>query len=143
MSEHEEWEAGIYGKHEKWDFDYWHRVCEIIATRDHYRCQSCFKRLFRKTVTVHHIIPRRECGTDDPDNLITLCRACHDIIEETDFRTKTEIVGYCHDPAATKKRVDEERAEDRRKMLARIDDERPEWHARVYGGQRSKVKWKR
>jgi 5-methylcytosine-specific restriction endonuclease McrA len=26
---------------------------------------------------VHHIVPRRQGGSNDPANLVTLCAACH------------------------------------------------------------------
>jgi hypothetical protein len=42
--------------------------------RDGYRCTSCGA---TEALNVHHIIPRREGGTDDLDNLIVLCRKCH------------------------------------------------------------------
>jgi 5-methylcytosine-specific restriction endonuclease McrA len=29
-------------------------------------------------LTVHHVLPRSEGGLDNPENLLTLCRPCHD-----------------------------------------------------------------
>jgi len=40
--------------------------------------------------SIHHIIPRPE-GSDDPDNLITLCQPCHDVIEESDLHSAWSI----------------------------------------------------
>lgn len=40
-----------------------HPVCE--------RCQRA------QSVLVHHIVRKRDGGTDDPDNLLALCRSCH------------------------------------------------------------------
>lgn len=45
-----------------------------ILERDHYRCQECG---FFKHLEVHHIIHRSQGGSNDPSNLITLCRRCH------------------------------------------------------------------
>jgi hypothetical protein len=41
-------------------------------------CYCCKTRLF---LSDHHLKPRSEGGTDDPDNLVTVCRDCHDIVE--------------------------------------------------------------
>ncbi len=47
-----------------------------VLQRDHHRCQvpGCRNCAF---VDVHHIEPRSEGGSNDPDNLITLCGAHH------------------------------------------------------------------
>lgn len=45
-----------------------------ILERDHYKCQECG---FFKYLEVHHILPRSQGGSNDPTNLITLCRRCH------------------------------------------------------------------
>jgi len=44
--------------------------------RDGFRCQAdgCHNTHF---LEVHHKIPRSRGGTNAPDNLITLCSACH------------------------------------------------------------------
>lgn len=48
-----------------------------ILLRDNFRCQEkgCS---YYKHLEVHHIIPRSKGGSDDPENLITLCQRCHD-----------------------------------------------------------------
>ena len=51
---------------------------EAIRNRDNYTCQFCGKKHTR--LEVHHIIFRSQGGTDDEDNLITLCKSCHDEI---------------------------------------------------------------
>ena len=43
--------------------------------RDKYTCQCCGKK--NKRLEVHHIIYRSNGGSDDLDNLITLCEDCH------------------------------------------------------------------
>jgi predicted nucleic acid-binding Zn ribbon protein len=70
----------------------WQTIERRIWKRDGYRCQAacgCTARL-----TVHHIIPRIEAGSDDDANLITLCSACHDEIEQTDIRSIERIRAY-------------------------------------------------
>lgn len=51
---------------------------EAVIHRDNYTCQCCGKRHVR--LEVHHIIFRSQGGTDDENNLITLCKDCHDAI---------------------------------------------------------------
>ena len=46
-----------------------------ILHRDNYTCQCCGKKNCR--LEVHHIKFRSNGGTDDEENLITLCKECH------------------------------------------------------------------
>lgn len=48
---------------------------EAILNRDSYTCQICGAKNTR--LEVHHIVYRSQGGTDDEDNLITLCEFCH------------------------------------------------------------------
>ena len=48
---------------------------EAILHRDNYTCKCCGKKNCR--LEVHHIKFRRDGGTDDEENLITLCEDCH------------------------------------------------------------------
>ena len=49
---------------------------EAILHRDNYTCQCCGKKNCR--LEVHHIRFKSDGGTDDEENLITLCKECHD-----------------------------------------------------------------
>ena len=49
---------------------------EAVLNRDNYTCQVCGKKNTR--LEVHHIVYRSQGGTDDENNLITLCEDCHD-----------------------------------------------------------------
>ena len=49
---------------------------KAVLHRDNYTCQCCGKRNCR--LEVHHIKFRHNGGTDDEENLITLCKECHD-----------------------------------------------------------------
>ncbi len=53
---------------------------EVLA-RDGHRCRTagCGSARF---LDVHHIVSRADGGANDPDNLITLCAACHRMIHE-------------------------------------------------------------
>lgn len=63
---------------------------EAILNRDSYTCQICGAKNVR--LEVHHIVYRSQGGTDDEDNLITLCESCHKKIhmEEIDVSLKTK-----------------------------------------------------
>tara|TARA_R100000501_G_C2573371_1_gene79383 strand:+ start:303 stop:572 length:270 start_codon:yes stop_codon:yes gene_type:complete len=51
---------------------------EKILKRDNYECQNCNG---STGLLVHHIIPRRNNPKRDvPDNLITLCFECHEMV---------------------------------------------------------------
>lgn len=45
-----------------------------ILERDNYKCVECGS---NKNLHVHHIVHRKNGGTNDPDNLVTLCKWCH------------------------------------------------------------------
>lgn len=74
-------EKAIYG--EGWTSD----KREAVRRRDGFECVVCgieqseYKDSTGMSLDVHHIIPARECDTDEErncmSNLITLCRACH------------------------------------------------------------------
>ena len=51
----------------------WRSLRAAVLARDGYRCREC-----GETATdVHHVIRRADGGTDDPANLVSLCRGCH------------------------------------------------------------------
>ncbi|MGD9546854.1 MAG: HNH endonuclease [Candidatus Krumholzibacteriia bacterium] len=52
-----------------------------VLARDGHRCQGpgCRNTRF---LEVHHVLPRARGGTNRPDNLITLCGACHRHVHE-------------------------------------------------------------
>ena len=53
----------------------------IVLRRDRYTCQCC--RTTRTNLRVHHVVSKKKGGTDDPDNLITLCHQCHGKVHES------------------------------------------------------------
>ncbi|MGD9545959.1 MAG: HNH endonuclease [Candidatus Krumholzibacteriia bacterium] len=57
------------------------RVRRRVLARDGHRCQGpgCTNTRF---LEVHHVQPRARGGTNRPDNLITLCSACHRHVHE-------------------------------------------------------------
>ena len=57
-------------------------VREYVLFRDHHSCQWCQGTSKEKVLNVHHI-ESRQTGGDRPDNLITLCETCHDLIHRS------------------------------------------------------------
>lgn len=61
----------------------WPAVRKDILQRDDYTCQDCGEPVGErsnphlKDAEVHHKTPRAGGGSDDPENLITLCVECH------------------------------------------------------------------
>jgi 5-methylcytosine-specific restriction endonuclease McrA len=54
----------------------------FVLDRDSYKCQHCKGKSKDKKLEVHHIIFRSNNGSDEPDNLITLCKTCHDAVHD-------------------------------------------------------------
>jgi hypothetical protein len=48
-----------------------------VLDRDNYVCQHCHGKSKDIRLQVHHIIFRRDGGSDETGNLITLCETCH------------------------------------------------------------------
>jgi N6-L-threonylcarbamoyladenine synthase len=57
-------------------------VREYVLFRDDHCCQWCRGKSKDPILNVHHI-ESRKTGGDSPDNLITLCETCHDLIHRT------------------------------------------------------------
>ncbi len=63
----------------------WDRIRLTILKRDNYLCQECIRQgkltplcVRPRDHAVDHITPKARGGTDDPDNLQSLCAACHE-----------------------------------------------------------------
>jgi transposase-like protein len=53
-----------------------------VYARDNWTCQDCKKKCVSKgdpklKIACHHVIRRRDGGTDELSNLVTLCASCH------------------------------------------------------------------
>jgi 5-methylcytosine-specific restriction enzyme A len=56
----------------------WDKLRPLILKRDKYQCQECRRNgRYVPANNVDHVIPKAQGGTDNPDNLQTLCDACH------------------------------------------------------------------
>lgn len=71
----------------------WSAIRMSIRARDGYKCCRCGETK-QNRLTLHHIIPRKEGGTNNDGNLMTLCRKCHDLIEPEGLRTYRDIAGF-------------------------------------------------
>lgn len=78
-----------------------------------------------RDLTVHHMIPRADGGHDDPSNLVSLCRTCHDYVEVNELRSRAAIMGSYDIPMPGVVTIEEKIPD---------DDWRPDWHKHVYGG---------
>jgi hypothetical protein len=68
--------------------NFWN-VREYVLFRDHHRCQWCGGKSKDHILNVHHI-ESRKTGGNSPDNLVTLCETCHDLIHRTRQEHKIE-----------------------------------------------------
>jgi len=59
-----------------------------VLTRDSYNCQYCKGKSKDSKLEVHHIIFRRDNGSDDESNLICLCKTCHDKLHDGKIQLK-------------------------------------------------------
>lgn len=59
-----------------------------VLTRDSYTCQHCKGKSKDNRLEVHHIVFRSNGGSDEQENLITLCKCCHDKIHSGNMNTK-------------------------------------------------------
>ena len=72
----------------------------FVLARDHCTCQLCKGESKDKKLEVHHIIYKSNGGSDDINNLITLCSKCHKtihkkkiVLEDVKFNAYREAAG--------------------------------------------------
>ena len=59
---------------------------EYVLYRDGHECRLCGGRRKDPVLEVHHKIRRIDGGSDRPDNLITLCSTCHDLLHKGEIK---------------------------------------------------------
>ena len=88
-TDQKEWKKTHYGMtHKKWNE--WNReyrkVRPLVLERDNNTCQVCkgkSDKLFKKNfkIVVHHIKKVKDRGSNDLNNLVTLCQPCNIVID--------------------------------------------------------------
>lgn len=76
------WDNYHQGKnrHERGYGNAWEKLRRKILKRDKQLCQVCIKLgLYTPAQAVDHIIPKSNNGTDQPNNLQSICNACHKV----------------------------------------------------------------
>ena len=66
-------------------------VKEYVRCRDGYKCRKCGSKTH---LEVHHIIQRKDGGSNRPDNLVTLCHECHAALHRSEFTLQKPKGGY-------------------------------------------------
>lgn len=69
-------------------------VREYVLWRDGHKCQHCHGRSKDSILEVHHLLQRKDGGSDRPDNLITLCSTCHNGYHQGQFTLKKPKAGF-------------------------------------------------
>lgn len=59
----------------------WNKIREQVWKRDNYRCKICGAEENGEHHIAHHIVPYSQTKDNLLDNLITLCRPCHQKVE--------------------------------------------------------------
>lgn len=70
------------------DYSFENKRAKILF-RDKYTCQYCKGKSKDEKLEVHHIVFRSRGGSDDEDNLITLCKKCHDKLHHNEISLNT------------------------------------------------------
>lgn len=77
----------------------WDKTRPIILKRDNYLCQPCrSKGRVTPATQVHHKLGKADGGTDDHDNLESICDACH---QAETLRQAAEARGHTYRPKVT------------------------------------------
>jgi hypothetical protein len=65
----------------------WKNTRNQVLDRDNHTCQSCGNNI---NLHAHHIKSRYDGGSDDLDNLTTLCQPCHSKLHADELRQSIE-----------------------------------------------------
>ena len=59
-----------------------------ILNRDNHTCRNCKGKIKDRKLEVHHIIFKKNGGSNEQDNLITLCKTCHNELHNGNITLK-------------------------------------------------------
>jgi len=92
-------ESGFWSASRNYYGKNWEEIRNAIRARDQYTCQVCGKKETGTTHHVHHKIPFKSFkdpeAANRPDNLITLCFACHQRAEMR-IKIKSGLAGLAY-----------------------------------------------
>jgi len=63
-------------------------IIKLVLNRDNNRCQKCGR---DHALHIHHIVATIDGGSDEQENLITLCVACHKEWEAVEYTSNIEF----------------------------------------------------
>lgn len=69
-----------------------HNTKAYILHRDNHECQICSRSGI--PLEIHHIVARRDQGTNIPENLITLCKDCHKKVTNGELKITKEVRSF-------------------------------------------------
>ncbi len=87
MADRTPWNHGGASRHKRGYGAAWDKLRKRILERDKYLCQPCLIERGRPTpaTQVDHKQPKAHGGTDDPENLRSICRPCHFLVGASAF----------------------------------------------------------
>jgi len=71
--------------------DFWN-TREYVLWRDGHKCRNCGGKSRDKILEIHHL-ESRKTGGNSPDNLVTLCKSCHDAYHKGSIELKLKRTG--------------------------------------------------
>ena len=71
-----------------------YNIKQAVLHRDNYTCQSCLKKDTK--LQVHHIIYKSKGGSNSMDNLVTLCKYCHQKIHNENLKFDKKVKTFKH-----------------------------------------------
>jgi hypothetical protein len=110
----------------------WRKTRQKVIDRDDSQCRFCeitneqHKEKSDKGLSVHHIIPQADGGTDDLDNLIAVCSSCHRTLEETQGKALSQLKNESQDADETIEKTREVMME-YEESVDTADDELADW----------------
>ena len=69
-------------------------VREYVLWRDGHKCRNCSGKTKDTVLEVHHLVQRKDGGSDRPDNLITLCKTCHSAYHRGEIKLDKPKKGF-------------------------------------------------
>lgn len=75
----------------------WIDLRKAILERDAYRCRVC-KHRGEASLDVHHYKPRSRGGEECSENLLALCRGCHQLVTTYRLVLVAETTAGCDGP---------------------------------------------